>query len=93
MPWLTIPISLTGSSLSYRIGWMPMPEDEEDLTPAIDVIRETGVASISMLQRRLKIGHAAASDLMDKLEKAGVVGPYNGSQPREILIDTEGCNE
>lgn len=71
------------------LGWMPMPEEDDDLPPAIDIIRETGVASVSMLQRKLKIGYAAASELMDKLEKAGIVGPYSGSQPREILIDTE----
>ena len=72
------------------IGWMPMPEEpDEALQDAIDVIRETGVASVSMLQRRLKIGYAAASDLMDQLEKAGILGPYNGSSPREILIETE----
>ena len=42
-------------------------------------------ASITLLQRRLKIGYARAARIMQALEDAGVVGPYNGSDPREVL--------
>jgi S-DNA-T family DNA segregation ATPase FtsK/SpoIIIE len=46
-----------------------------------------GQGSTSLLQRRMKIGYARAGRLMDELEKAGIVGPQEGSKPREIFID------
>jgi DNA segregation ATPase FtsK/SpoIIIE, S-DNA-T family len=55
---------------------------------AIDVIRQTEQASVSMLQRKLKIGYSRAARIMDELEERGVVGPYQGTKAREILIDT-----
>jgi DNA segregation ATPase FtsK/SpoIIIE, S-DNA-T family len=55
---------------------------------AIDVIRQTEQASVSMLQRKLKIGYSRAARIMDELEERGVVGPYRGTKAREILIDT-----
>jgi len=64
--------------------------DEEMLQSAIAVIRETQRASVSLLQRRLKIGYNRAGRLMDQLESKGIVGPVHGSDPREILIDLDG---
>lgn len=64
--------------------------DEEMLQAAIAVIRETQRASVSLLQRRLKIGYNRAGRLMDQLESKGIVGPVHGSDPREILIDLDG---
>lgn len=57
------------------------------LNEAKDVVINTGKASASLLQRRLSIGYARAARIIDLLENAGVVGPANGSKPREILID------
>lgn len=57
------------------------------LAQAYDVIRSTKKASTSAIQRRLKIGYNQASDLLAELEKRGIVGPENGSSPREILVD------
>ena len=65
------------------------PEEEEDdelLPAAVDIILETGQASASMLQRRLKLGYARAARLVDQMEKKGYVGPFKGSKPRELLI-------
>ena len=63
---------------------------EDDLVPkAIEVIRSSKRASTSMLQRRLKIGYNRAARIMDILEDQGIVGPENGSSPREILIDPD----
>lgn len=53
---------------------------------AIKLIQETGKASASLMQRRLKLGYARAARVLDELEQAGIVGPVNGAKPREILI-------
>ncbi|MEA1927763.1 MAG: DNA translocase FtsK, partial [Candidatus Auribacterota bacterium] len=58
------------------------------LESAIDVIKQTDQASVSMLQRKLKIGYSRAARIMDELEEMGVVGPYRGTKAREILIGT-----
>ena len=63
---------------------------EDDLVPdAIEVIRTSKRASTSMLQRRLKIGYNRAARIMEILEAEGMVGPENGSSPREILMDLD----
>lgn len=64
--------------------------DIDELLPAaIDVILETKQASISMLQRRLNLGYAQAARTMDALEERGIVSPFCGSKPRDILITKE----
>ena len=68
-----------------------MVSDGEDrdvmFDDAIKLIQETGKASASLMQRRLKLGYARAARVLDELEKAGIVGPVNGAKAREILID------
>ena len=63
-----------------------MDEYDELLVPAVEVILETGQASVSMLQRRLKLGYARAARLIDQMEQLKIVGPFEGSKPRQILI-------
>lgn len=66
------------------------PEAEDELLPeAVRILIETGHASISMLQRRLHIGYARAARLIDIMEKKGIVGGYEGSKPRAILMTME----
>jgi len=66
------------------------PEDGDEMYPqALDVLRATKRASTSMLQRRLRIGYNRAARIMEMLEDQGIVGPDNGSQPREILVDLD----
>ncbi|MBD5148044.1 MAG: DNA translocase FtsK, partial [Oscillibacter sp.] len=61
--------------------------DYDELLPAaVDVILETGQASVSMLQRRLKLGYSRAARLVDQMEERGIVGPFEGSKPRQLLI-------
>jgi len=61
--------------------------DYDELLPqAVDVIFETGQASVSMLQRRLKLGYSRAARIVDQMEEMGVVGPFEGSKPRNVLI-------
>ena len=64
-------------------------EGDEMLPAAVDVILETGQASVSMLQRRLKLGYARAARIMDEMEERGIVGPFEGSKPRQLLITRE----
>ena len=64
-------------------------EGDEMLPAAVDVILETGQASVSMLQRRLKLGYARAARIVDEMEEKGIVGPFQGSKPRAILITKE----
>ena len=60
---------------------------EDELLPAaVDVVLETGQASVSMLQRRLKLGYSRAARLVDQMEERGIVGPFEGSKPRQLLI-------
>ena len=64
-------------------------EGDEMLPAAVDVILETGQASVSMLQRRLKLGYARAARIVDEMEEKGIVGPFQGSKPRAILVTKE----
>ena len=64
-------------------------EGDEMLPAAVDVILETNQASVSMLQRRLKLGYARAARIVDEMEEKGIVGPFQGSKPREILVTKE----
>lgn len=69
-------------------------ELEDDLLPlAVQILIETGHASISMLQRRLHIGYARAARLIDIMEKRGIVGGYEGSKPRAILMTLDQFNQ
>ena len=68
-------------------------EGDEMLPAAVDVILETGQASVSMLQRRLKLGYARAARIVDEMEEKGIVGPFQGSKPRAILITKDQWQE
>lgn len=59
--------------------------DSELIDEATKLVRVENKATVSLLQRRLKLGYSAAARLMERLEELGVVGPFNGSDPREVL--------
>ena len=62
-------------------------DDEDNMLPAaIECVVEAGQASTSQLQRRLKLGYARAARIIDQLEERGIVGPFEGSKPRQVLI-------
>jgi len=68
--------------------------DYDELLPqAVDVIFDTRQASVSMLQRRLKLGYSRAARLVDQMEELGIVGPFEGSKPRQVLITREQWQE
>jgi S-DNA-T family DNA segregation ATPase FtsK/SpoIIIE len=64
-------------------------EDEELIEQCIEVIRSEQKASVSLLQRRLRLGYGRAARIMDELENRGIVGPSKGAEPRDILIDLD----
>ncbi len=65
-------------------------EYDEMLPHAVEVILETGSCSVSMLQRRVKLGYSRAARIVDQMEELGIVGPYEGAKPRQVLIDRAG---
>ena len=65
-------------------------DDEDEMLPsAIECVIDAGQASTSLLQRKLKLGYARAARLVDTMEEKGIVGPYEGSKPRAVLISRE----
>jgi len=65
-------------------------EDEDLIQQCIEVIRSEQKASVSLMQRRLRLGYTRAARIMDELELRGIVGPSKGAEPRDILIDLDG---
>ncbi len=64
-------------------------DEDEMLAPAIECVIEAGMASTSLLQRKLKLGYARAARIVDEMEGRGIIGPYEGSKPRAVLISKE----
>ena len=62
------------------------PDQDDLLTEAIMLVVETETASVSMIQRRLRVGYTRAGRLVDMLERRGVISGYEGSKPRQVLI-------
>ncbi len=64
-------------------------DSDEMLPQAIEVVVEAGQASTSLLQRRLRVGYARAGRLIDEMEQRGIIGPHEGSKPRQVLISRQ----
>ena len=75
-----------GKSSSAGASDADIDESDEKLEEAIDLVVEAGIASTSSLQRALKLGYGRAARLIDTMEKMGVVGPFEGSKPRQVLM-------
>jgi len=80
-------LSKTASNLDGEEG---CDEDEHLIQQCIEVIRSEQKASVSLMQRRLRLGYTRAARIMDELENRGIVGPSKGAEPRDILIDLDG---
>ena len=63
------------------------PDDDPLLDKAIEIVVQTQTASVSLLQRRLRVGYTRAGRLIDMLERRGIVSGYEGSKPRRVLVD------
>ncbi len=66
---------------------------DEMLPQAVEAILETRQCSVSMLQRRVKLGYSRAARIVDQMEELGIVGPYEGAKPRSVLVDRNGWLE
>jgi S-DNA-T family DNA segregation ATPase FtsK/SpoIIIE len=72
---------------------VPTGEFDELLPRAVEIVLEYGQASISMLQRRLRVGYARAARLVDEMEQRKIVSPFEGSKARQVLITWDGYEE
>lgn len=79
----------SASTAADSASGMSDNDGDELLPAAVEVILETGQASVSMLQRRLKLGYARAARIVDEMEEKGIVGPFEGAKPRQLLITKE----
>lgn len=83
-------MSMAGGGGIVRTGVAEPQDDDPLIWEAARIVVESQLGSTSGLQRRLKVGYARAGRIMDMLEEKGVVGPPDGSKPREVLLDEEG---
>ncbi|NHN28320.1 DNA translocase FtsK [Paenibacillus agricola] len=88
----------TQEQANYVEDMVPMVEEQPDgpvqvedelYDQAVQIILEAKQASVSLLQRRMRVGYTRAARLIDSMEAKGVVGPYEGSKPREVLVSLE----
>ncbi len=79
----------TGKGGGAQSGGSDESDGDEMLPAAIECVVEAGIASTSLLQRKLKLGYARAARIVDELEARGIVGPFEGSKPRTVLISKE----
>lgn len=87
----SMPYQLPSTILKNRQSANDYDSSDRDalFEEAARVIIQTQSGSVSMLQRKLKVGYARAGKIVDELEQAGVVGPFNGSKPREVYMESE----
>lgn len=83
-------MSMAGGGGIVRTGVAEPQDDDPLIWEAAHIVVDSQLGSTSGLQRRLKVGYARAGRIMDMLEEKGVVGPPDGSKPREVLLDEEG---
>ncbi len=88
----------TQRQVEYVEDMVPLVEEKQDdqdlfedelYDQAVQIILEAKQASVSLLQRRMRVGYTRAARLIDTMEARGIVGPYEGSKPREVLISME----
>ena len=83
---LEAPASLADDDLEAHEGEFD-PDEDPLLDKAIEIVVQTQTASVSLLQRRLRVGYTRAGRLIDMLERRGIISGYEGSKPRRVLVD------
>ena len=71
----------------------PAGDYDEMLPQAVEAVLEAQSCSVSMLQRRVKLGYSRAARIVDQMEELGIVGPYEGAKPRSVIVDRDGWHE
>ncbi len=71
----------------------PVDAYDEMLQQAVEVVLEMGSCSVSMLQRRMKLGYSRAARIVDQMAELGIVGPYEGAKPRQVVMDRSGWHD
>ena len=71
----------------------PAGDYDEMLPQAVEAVLEMKSCSVSMLQRRVKLGYSRAARIVDQMEELGIVGPYEGAKPRSVIIDRNGWHD
>lgn len=92
MQEIEIKAAQDGKKKSGAVASDDMPEQDygdEMIPKAIEVVVEAGMASTTLLQRKLKLGYARAARIVDELSEKGIIGPFEGSKPRKVLITKE----
>ncbi len=79
-------LATAGKEKGHKNDGAASSDNDPMIEKAIECVIEAGQASTSLLQRRLKLGYARAARIVDEMEALGVVGPYEGSKPRQVLI-------
>ncbi len=83
----------SGSGGTSDIDSTEFGDEDDMLEPAIEYVIDAGQASTSALQRRLKLGYGRAGRIIDRMEELGVIGPHEGSKPRQVLMTRQEWNE
>lgn len=78
-----------GAEVVVETGSGSSDYDDDMIPKAIEVVVEAGMASTTLLQRKLKLGYARAARIVDELSEKGIIGPFEGSKPRKVLITKE----
>ncbi len=73
---------------------MPISDERDDLfIKAVEMVIDSGQASVAMFQRKFKIGYQRAARLVDRMEEQGIIGPYEGTKPRQVIMTKQEFNE
>ncbi len=79
----------TAERVSIKDDDSTAQQEDAMFKPAVEAVLDANMASVSLLQRRCKLGYARAARLVDEMEAMGIVGPYEGSKPRQVLISRQ----
>ena len=87
---ITVASASSSDSAGGSIGGGASDDEDPLMNEIIDFAVESGKISASLVQRRFRLGYNRAARIIDELEARGIIGPQNGSKPREVLVKVQG---